>query len=260
MTAHMAGKGNPEPVPRGDIKGWTAATARRQRDWLGTVDAEALSGFGYAVTLTMRETPASAEEFHRLRRMWLKRVERMGATRVHWVVEWQARGTPHLHCAVYFTDAQPHEGALVAVEWLLVSQAFGVSLRSQDVKPIAGALGWLKYLAKHASRGAMHYQRRGHPEGWDKSGRMWGHTGVWPVVEPVEYAIANSQFYRVRRIARSWAIAEARKAGDWRRVKYLRRRGPASEYQSRYRGVSEWIPEPEMLRLIDYLDRELPTA
>lgn len=262
VSSFMGGSGNHTRSPRGDIKGWTPATARRQRDWLWQVRADDLDGVGYAMTLTMRDTPATGEEFQRMRRAWVKRVERLGSTRVHWVVEWQARGTPHLHAAIYF--ATPLESltlhAEIALAWLKVCDAAGIdaSWRSQDGKEIAGALGWLKYLAKHASRGANHYQRQGAPDGWQKTGRMWGHSGEWPTTEPfVIDDLSNREFYRIRRMLRNWSRNQAAGAGDWDRLRYLRRAGrPDNAHQSRYQGVSEWIPEHELLRLIDYLERE----
>jgi hypothetical protein len=261
-SAHTAGgAGDHIRAPRGDVQGWTKQTAARQKRWLWCVDSTALDGDGYAVTLTVRDLPASAEEWARLRRAWIRRMERRGAIRIHWVTEWQARGVPHLHAAVYFEPGSPvlFGGSAIAVDWLLVSEELGSELQSQDVKRIDGGLGWLKYLAKHASRGASHYQRQGTPEGWDKSGRMWGHTGSWPVVEPLELKdLSPHEFYRVRRLMRAWAIAEARKAEDWPRVSWLRR-APSHHTdvkQSRFQGVSEWIPESVSLRLVDYLERE----
>lgn len=255
ISGYQHGVGNHQRAKRGDILGWTAATARRQLKWLWAVDSTALTGVGYAVTLTLRNCPETAADFHRFRRAWLKRVERMGAIRIHWVIEWTARGVPHLHAAVYFEEQLPREEWL-AVHWMLaVGDENVTGLQGQDVKKISGALGWLKYLSKHAGRGASHYQRRGHPEGWDRTGRMWGHTGQWPVVEPIEIpGLAAHEFYRVRRIMRSWAVADARKAGDFKRVAYLRKAGrPDNEKESRYMGFSEWVPESVTLRLVEFL-------
>lgn len=255
----MGGTGTHKRAPRGDIRGWTAATARRQRNWLWTVDPESLDGHGYAVTLTVRDTPETAADFDRLRRAYLKRLARMGAVRTHWVIEWQARGTPHIHAAVYAREELTREQRNMLVgHWLAVSGDYASELSGQDMKRIDGPLGWLKYLAKHASRGAAHYQRSGHPDGWDKTGRLWGHTGDWPTVEPIELAdLSNPEFWRVRRLMRAWSIADARKAGDWSRVRYLRRAPSAGDRsRSSYQGVSEWIPEDVMLRLVDLFERE----
>lgn len=263
LSASMGGTGEHLRALRGEIKGWTAATARRHTQWLWQVRSDDLSGSGFAVTLTMRDTPPTAEEFHRMRKALLMRWKRMGASRIHWVIEWQARGTPHIHAAVYFEGegigALPRH-AMLAVQWLEVCDAFGyeASWKSQDCKAIDGPLGWLKYLAKHASRGAAHYQRRGHPEGWDKTGRMWGHAGDWPVSEPVELdGLNNREFWRLRRLVRNWSRNQAAAAGDWDRLRYLRSAGrPDNAHQSRFMGVSEWIPESVSLRLVDFFERE----
>ena len=252
----MGGTGDHERSPRGAVVGWSAASARRQMKWLWTVAAGDLDGFGYAVTLTMRNTPETAAAFHKLRRAWIMRATRMGATRIHWVIEWQARGTPHLHAAVYFQD-EPAKPDMLGIHWMVIAGDYGTSMRSQDVQPITGSVGWLKYLAKHASRGANHYQRAGHPEGWEKTGRLWGHVGDWPTVEPVELGLSNALFYRTRRILRRWAESDARASSDWKRLAYLRRSGrPGNARESRYQGVSEWLPETVTMRLEDFLRRE----
>ena len=273
VKTYTGGVGDHERAPRGDVVGWTAATARRQRDFLWTVDAEALSGFGYAVTLTMRELTPDAPAFHRLREAWLKRMARMGATRVHWVIEWQARGVPHLHGAVYFDrelepmeserldiDWQQNGAVMLTRHWLQAVRKAGYSAEffSQDVKPIDGALGWIKYLSKHASRGAAHYQRTGHPESWDKTGRMWGHTGQWPTLPPIELGdLSNQEFWRLRRILRNWAVADAHRAGDVGRERYLKKAGrPSERYRSSYQGVAEWVPEDVSLRVIEWMSTE----
>jgi hypothetical protein len=232
--------------------------------WLWTVDADRLSGVGYAVTLTLRDCPPDAAAFHRLRLAWIKRVERMGATRIHWVIEWQARGVPHLHAAVYFDEAPEIPEWLVA-HWMNVAGPFGTRLSGQHLDSITGALGWLKYLAKHASRGALHYQRQGAPEGWEKTGRMWGKGGNWPVVEPIVLdGLNNREFWRVRRIMRKWAVAQASaevaKNPDQVNRRRLRkvRLAPKlrGKHESSYFGQSEWIGEAAMMRLVDYLERE----
>ena len=71
-------------------------------------------------------------------------------------------------------------GSRMVDDWLEISSRYRSGLSGQDCKPIDGVLGWLRYLGKHASRGAAHYQRSGHPEGWEKTGRLWGHVGDWP--------------------------------------------------------------------------------
>lgn len=255
----MGGVGDHVRAPRSEIKGWSAAAARRQTQWLWTVDGPSLSGLGYALTLTMRDCPETAADFEVVRKNYVKRIERMGATRIHWVTEWQQRGVPHIHAAVYFDrDLTVDEADWLIYHWISVAGRFTTSLKSQDRKRINGAVGWLKYLSKHASRGAAHYQRQGHPEGWEKTGRLWGHRGDWPVIEPVVLdGLSNREFWRLRRMMRAWALADARRVGDFKRVAYLRRAGrPNNAQMSRYQGVAEWIPEDVAMRLVDFFERE----
>lgn len=244
-TAGMAG-GNPTPSKRSTIKGWTAAAVRRHTAWLYSIDAPALDGVGIALTLTMRDTPAAAAEFHALRRAFVMRAERLGAVRWHWVIEWQKRGTPHLHCAIYFpqgTDVDEIGGHLI-VAWRAVASEYGAALPSQHYDVIGGPLGWLKYLSKHASRGVKHYQRSGHPEGWDRTGRLWGHGGEWPAEKPMRFEMDREAYWRYRRLVRSWRIADARKSGDASRIRYARKMLQSSDPKlSAVRGVSDWVPE-----------------
>ncbi len=237
-TAGMGG-GNPAPKKRDVIKGWSSAAVRRHTAWLYSIDAPLLDGVGVAVTLTMRDTPASAEDFHRLRRAWIMRVTRLGAERIHWVIEWQRRGTPHIHAAVYFPAGTDDETtSMAAAMWVAVAADYGTSFQAQHFDTIDGPLGWLKYLSKHASRGVRHYQRMGHPQGWEKTGRLWGHTGQWPSDAPMRFDMPRSAYWRYRRLVRSWRVADARKSGDLARVVYARRMLASSDPKlSAVRGV-----------------------
>lgn len=258
----MGGTGTHKRAPRGNVIGWSAASARRLTQKLYQVHAPSLNGYGYAVTLTMRDTPPDSETFHRLRAAWLKRLARMGVDRVQWVIEWQRRGTPHIHAAVYApNELSVGERNMLVAHWVLVAGEYGVELGSQDVNDISGPIGWLKYLSKHAARGANHYQRSGNPTGWEKTGRLWGFVGDWPLVEPVVFDhLSNDEFYRLRRVCRAWARADAAKNQDWKRLAYLRRAGrPNNAYESRFRGISEWISSDDMLRLVEYWQREART-
>ena len=260
-TAHSGGNRAPKFHFRKEITGWSKNTALRQRKFLWSVQPEGLLGTGFAMTLTVRDLPADAVSWNRLKAAWQKRVRRLGGDRVHWVTELQDRGVPHLHAAVYFPGDET--GAMawqLAFAWVEVCEAQGVfaTLAGQDGKRIDGSLGWLKYMAKHASRGALHVQRQGMPPGWVSSGRMWGYTGDWPTVEPVEYDVSPVELYRLRRLMRAWAIADARAHNDLKRLRYLRR-APSivtDPGKSRFQAVSEWVPEAVSLRLMDLLDRE----
>ena len=74
------------------ITGWSPGAASRHRAWLQSVDPAELDGHGYAVTLTLRDTPPDAVTWHAMRKAWWERMKRTGAVRWHWVVEWQRRG------------------------------------------------------------------------------------------------------------------------------------------------------------------------
>lgn len=254
-TAGMAGR-NPSPAKRDVIKGWSSASVRRHTKWLYSIDAPRLDGEGFALTLTTRGTPATAEAYHAARRSWIKRLERMGATRIHWVIEWQRRGTPHIHAAVYFPPGETPEfaPALMITAWMAVAEQWGAGLGGQYYDTISGPLGWLKYLSKHASRGVKHYQRSGAPRGWERTGRLWGHTGEWPADEPMRFDMSREAYWRYRRLVRSWRVADARMSGDRSRVKYARRMLQSNDPKlSAVRGVSDWVPENVAIELVSLL-------
>jgi hypothetical protein len=115
-------------------------------------------------------------------------------------------------------------------------------------------VGWFKYLAKHAARGVHHYQRSAEniPDGWKKTGRIWGHTGDWPLIDPDKRVITDREYFQLRRLARSWRKADARKSANRYRIRsartMLRHNHPE---KSKLRGISEWIPEQTALALLD---------
>jgi hypothetical protein len=230
---------------------------RRHKAWLYSVDTPRLYGVGDAVTLTLLDTPATSDDWRQLLNRLFRSLREAGFIRWHWVVEWQRRGAPHLHLAVY----GPEDGAGgcdVVGMWLrLTKAAYGAQIVSQHVEPITGIVGWLEYLSKHASRGVAHYQRWGKPVGWEKTGRLWGYGGDWPTVEPVVGWMTTAQMHQVRRMVRNWAIAEARSRalryeafGDvkkaekaWDSVGYLRRLFKCPDRsRSSVRGLSQWVP------------------
>lgn len=244
---------NSNPPPRGKITGWTAAAVRRHTRWLYSINAPGLDGHGYALTLTVKHTPPDAASWHAARRAWIERLRRRGLTRLHWVVEWQRRGTPHMHVAVYFADElSSDQRRRLLDDWLDCAAAWAPGWRSQNVKPITGPMGWLQYLSKHAARGVKHYQRAGKPAGWESTGRLWGHVGEWPEIEPLRVELTKAEYFRFRRLVRSWRVADARAAEDPRRIRYARRMLSCNERAlSTVRGVSEWISEDVTVRLLD---------
>lgn len=284
VSAYVNGSTAGSPPPkratyggvRGKVRGWTSDAVRRHTKWLYSVDSALLVGLGLSVTLTMREMPGSAAELHRLRRAFIERLRRSGITRLHWVIEWQRRGVPHFHMAVYWPSVVRPEWAAqeVFTAWLQVcSPTVGASIMSQDVKVISGALGWLQYLSKHAARGVRHYQRNGHPEGWESTGRLWGHIGAWPTSVPMRFDVPRGAYHRYRRLVRSWRLADARGAllalqarsdADPKALRAARRRVVAARGALRcadprlsaVRGVSDWVPEHVAIALVSLLADE----
>lgn len=248
------GTGNAKPPKnqRGAVRGWSESAARRNVNFLYSVQTDRLDGYGYAVTLTLRDCPETSADFHAARRAWVERLRRAGLIRLHWVMEWQRRGVPHLHAAVYMSE--PLQGAELVAWWLQIAGKRGwtAGFEAQDVKPIAGAVGWLQYLSKHAGRSKSHYQRQGMPEGWETSGRVWGYVGSWPTLSYEPITLNGREIARLRRLMDAYLRAKARAENDAARLQYLRRRRKAvtDPLRSRVLGVSEWIPEEVTLRLV----------
>lgn len=244
------------PGKRDRVKGWSTSAVRRHTRWLYSIDAPLLGGQGYAATLTVRDCPESADAWHTLRRSFIKRLERAGLLRYHWVTEWQRRGVPHLHGAFYFPESMtyPEVFQVILTAWLEASASLGSRAGSQDVKRIDGAVGWLQYLSKHASRGVRHYQRQGKPDGWESTGRLWGYGGEWPATDPMKFELERHAGYRFRRLVRAWTIADARRSGDPKRIAWARQMLRCNDvHLSHVRGVSGWIPESTSLALIGLL-------
>lgn len=289
-TMGRPGSGGARAVKRGCVNGWSRDSVRRHLRWLYSVDCGGLDGEGVGITLTVRDTPPDHVEWSALVRRLQRSMREAGLVRWHWVVEWQRRGTPHLHMAVYGpSDWSPGEtrreaaasgasghparshggsvvGAWVVDEWLRLAAEYAPGRVAQAAVPITGAEGWLRYLSKHASRGVAHYQRQGTPDGWTGTGRLWGHGGSWPVVEPVAGLVDDATYRRARRWVRSYVVAQARtraleleQAGRsaealaaWRRVSWARRMLRCNDVGlSSVRGVSAWVPGPVLLTMLD---------
>lgn len=160
---------------RGAIIGWGAGAARANRDYLQSIDYAKLPAGGYAVTLTTRKLMSPAD-WRQLRRRLCWWLTKRGAS-AHWVVEWQRRGVPHLHLAVWGVS-----GADVVDWWLAHTGSWRSARQAQHHRRIRTPAIWAQYCAKHGSRGLAHYQRnRASLVGaWlrESAGRMWGHMGA----------------------------------------------------------------------------------
>lgn len=282
VSMGVAPMSNQHPRAKRDIVvGWSAGAARRNLRFLYSIDERFLTGEGWALTLTVRDCPASPDLWHRLIRDYFRQLGRLLSSlghsliRYHYVTEWQGRGVPHLHGAVYFSDGA---GAAINLPNVLTSvwegyaAPFGARRRGQYVIPITGAVAWFQYVSKHAARGIRHYQRSAAniPESWrEGTGRMWGKGGDWPIKEPLRLGVDSRGYHVLRRWARAWRVADARAEipslfaalknphaylSAKRRLVSARGCLRCSDlHLSPVRGVSEWIPEHLMLRMIQRL-------
>lgn len=265
LTAGIRPTKRVAPGLRGDVKGWSLNSSRSNTHFLYSVRVPDLTGFGLALTLTVRDCPETHEDWKRAREALLAYMRRLGAIRVHWLTEWQRRKVPHLHGVAWFPDPgsdleRQRLALLIKAAWLRISAPYRSAQQSQTVKPLTGELGWLEYLAKHAARGAAHYQRaaEGIPPGWQKTGRMWGYTGDWPIDEPIGVTIEDwPSWFRLRRLVRSYRVAKARSAGRHpREIRAIRRMLRCTDPQvAHYRGVYGWVPQVVTLAMLDWLAR-----
>lgn len=175
---------------------------------------------------------------------------------IHWVIEWQRRGVPHLHASLFFDDPPIDIQQRIVSHWLALFGVYGSGRGGQHIQYIHGALGWAQYTSKHAQRGLGHYQRSPEnvPADWlGKTGRMWGKRGNWPVIEPMKMQIPDDVFYRFRRSLRSWRKADARASGCRFRIRSARRMLNCNDPKlSAVRGCSEWMQQTIVSELLVY--------
>lgn len=245
-TAGVAPSSTRSPRALRDVvAGWSATSCRNNTKFLYSVHAPDLSGQGIAVTLTLKDCPPTSDHWHRIRRKLEHRLRRLGLIRGHWVTEWQRRGVPHLHGALYFPQATPGLRTALVDAWLKVAADCRPGRLAQYILPITDAVGWFGYVSKHAARGVGHYQRSPEnvPKAWQsKTGRVWGKIGDWPTRDAAEVELSMPEYWRFRRIVRGWRCADARKEGGKRRI--LSARGMLRCHESHLsavRGVSEWL-------------------
>lgn len=259
--------GDHERAKRGATRGWSVGSVRRHTEWLRSVASGFQRGLGWAFTLTLSECPASADAWTRMRTAWVKRLMRAGASRVHWLTEWQRRGVPHLHGCVYFDEPATGREAIlqrkaIASSWLAVAAEHGAQPQSQVIRTIEGEDGWLRYLAKHCGRGVAHYQRADSniPAAWQGStGRLWGYNGDWRYNEVAEERLSQRGFFVLRRLLQRWRLADARTRLLAPRAAIVAARrmllGPSREV-CETRGCSEWLHMDAAGLMIAWLMRQ----
>jgi hypothetical protein len=257
----MGGNVNAVPPPHTATVGWSLGSSRRNTEFLWSVDAAGLEPGGLTLTLTVRDCPASAAEWKRAREALFQWLRRQGLVRLHWVTEWQRRGVPHLHLALWFGQGLGVHAEVILAKWLDLTATWRASRLAQHWAELYDATGWGLYVSKHAARGAVHYQRsREHlPESWQSgTGRLWGYLGQWPRRDAWKVDVDRQSFYRLRRLLRSRRVAMARacpRAED---------RGPLIRWSrgmlrnpdavaSAHRGLGEWFEESWSLQSLRWV-------
>lgn len=256
--------GNPSAIPPDRtgtaIVSWSGAAVRRNIEFLMSVDQQGLTGQGWAFTLTVRDCPYSPDQWRDVREAFFVRLRRLGLVRLHWVTEWQRRRVPHLHLAVYF-PALVDPGEVVRA-WLQLTADLGARAAAQAFSPIFDALGWAKYVSKHASRGLRHYQRSVEqvPPQWQSgTGRMWGKLGEWPVAPELCFEISRRGFWMLRRVERRARLAAVRRMPEGRakrrEIVAARRwlRCPFRKLSEVRSTGSRWGEQADTLRLVEWL-------
>lgn len=239
---------------RGKVVGWSPASIRNNTVFLYSVDESRLTGQGFAITLTLRRCPETSDDWQRLLNTYLQRLYRRKAIRSHVLTEWQRRGAPHLHGAIWFPSGEAVGWDTLVTPWLEVAKDYEPAPGSQTAQPIDNLVGWFQYVSKHGARGLHHYQRSPDnvPAGWTKTGRMWFKRGDWPTREAMRVNLDMPGYHRFRRLVRAYRLADARTKGPPKRIAKARSmlKSPDRELCS-VRGVSEWIGLDESLRLLE---------
>lgn len=238
---------------RSTVVGWSQSSIRNNKLFLYSVDAKQLTGQGFAITLTLRHCPETSDDWHRLLHTYLQRLYRRQVIRSHVVTEWQRRGVPHLHGAVWFPSGQVIGWDTLVTPWLEVASEYEPAPGSQTAQPINDLLGWFQYMSKHAARGLYHYQRSPEniPAGWTKTGRMWSRRGDWPTRAAMRIYLDMPGYHRFRRLCRSYRLADARSKNQRRRIASARRMLKCPDRKlCTVRGVSEWMELDESVRLV----------
>lgn len=215
---------------RSACTGWSRGAARRNQEFLWSVDFVASSGEPYSLTLTIPAADAGrgpvpdSGEYHSMLGRLLKRLRRLGAIRWHWVIEMTRRHTPHLHMSVWFDPSSRERGSTplpvaIRTAWQAITEAEGIRIAqsAQCVKRME-TVGWLQYASKHGARGVNHYQREREalPESWrERPGRMWGYGGDWPPVEERQgerFSVGKVAFWEFREQVKRLCIEAAEQA------------------------------------------------
>ena len=197
-------KGNPNPSPRGEIKGFSKASRKRMIRECARLG----SAIPIFVTLTYpKDYPSDPSQWKRDLDSWWKRAKRKDASlSAIWRLEPQERNAPHYHLLIYRKDGKrpflPHQW--VSASWAAVTN--GNSDSCSRVEALKSHRGGMFYAAKYCAKlgdGSV-------PGGWEKVGKHWGKLNVSMLPFPPQHEmILHSQ---LEQSACLFAMSDAYKA------------------------------------------------
>ena len=114
---------------RTECTGWSRGAARRNEEFLWSVDFTEQTGEAWALTLTLQAGYAGgripdSDEFHRMLRAMIERLRRLGAIRWHWVIEMTAAHTPHVHASIWLDKTRSSRDTGSGGAWSRCSSGF----------------------------------------------------------------------------------------------------------------------------------------
>ena len=247
LTGGIAGI-NPGGSERGRIQGWSPGIVRRFERFHMSIDwskVERESGGLLAFTLTVRDLP-SADDWKANLLRFVKRLQYHLHVRCFlWLVEWQKRGVPHIHGLVVMVGHAQIDRLRLFTDlpgaWLDIWPE--ARRGAQHCQLVDDRLGWEEYMSSHMMRSIRHYQRKGMPDGWSATGRMWGKRGAWDVQEPIKRTMSDQDFVLLGRRVRRYQVAKLR-------VRLQAVRGPRAQRSLRRRiaRVRRGAPTPDRSR------------
>jgi hypothetical protein len=200
------GRGGLRSVPRGQVRGFSAAARRRMVERLMAVDFVAVAADGrrsqggraFLITLTYPEL-VSPEVCKADLKAFRKRLGRSaGPFGAVWKLELQKRGVPHYHLAVFFPQLVAWSGvaAVVRSAWRDITGARVVDVQTIHC-PGGDSVRLMRYLAKYLGKS------------WDSQsawGRVWGvwHPDLIPFVDAVSVPLTRSEVVVFLRYLRRW--------------------------------------------------------
>lgn len=167
-------RGNPEPVQRGNVKGFSKASRKRM------IQQCAKMGKAIPVFLTLtygKDYPSDPAEWKSHLATWGKRLVRLDSElSAIWRLEPQKRGAPHFHLLIYRSDGKK---PFVCKDWIAKSWSSVLGEYSSSEHLKAGT----RIESLRSSRGAAFYVAKycaklpeddEFPPEWDRAGRLWG--------------------------------------------------------------------------------------